>query len=96
MAAYPFRKMTTRQLRRLLKDDRERNRYLTEAPDCPDTDQPAFPPIRIQPDPTAANRDSNRVPLIDTSKNPFKIRNIPGATRPLVWIRTLLESSGEI
>jgi hypothetical protein len=40
MAAYPFRKMTTGQLRRLLKDDRERNRHLTEAPDCPDTTHP--------------------------------------------------------
>jgi hypothetical protein len=49
MAAYPFRKMTTRQLRRLLKDDRERNRILTEPPDRPFPDQPAFPSIRIQP-----------------------------------------------
>ena len=51
MAAYPFRKMTTRQLRKLLKDDRERNRHLTEPPDRPDTDPPAYPAIRIQPIP---------------------------------------------
>jgi hypothetical protein len=51
MAAYPFRKMTTRQLRRLLQDDRERNQHWKESPDCPDNDPPAYPAIRIQPIP---------------------------------------------
>ena len=51
MAAYPFRKMTARQLRKILKDDRERNRDLTEVSECSDTDQQAFPPLRIQPSP---------------------------------------------
>ena len=51
MAAYPFGKTTTGQLRRLLKDRRERNRILTEPPDCPDSDPPAYPAIRIQPTP---------------------------------------------
>jgi hypothetical protein len=36
---------------KLLKDDRERNRHLTEAPDHPDTDPPAYPALRIQPIP---------------------------------------------
>ena len=49
MAAYPFRKMTTRQLRKLLKDDRERDPHLTEPPDCTDNDLPAYQSIRIQP-----------------------------------------------
>jgi hypothetical protein len=38
MAAYPFRKMTTRQLRKLLRDERERNRLLKESPDGPIND----------------------------------------------------------
>jgi hypothetical protein len=50
MAAYPFRKMTTTQLRKLLQDERERNRHLTEAPDCLDTDPPVYHSIRIQPE----------------------------------------------
>ena len=58
MAAYPFRKMTTRQLRKLLKDDRERNRILTEPPDRPDTDPPAYPAIRIQPTHSAPTKIS--------------------------------------
>jgi len=49
MAAYPFRKMTTRKLRKLLQDDRDRNRHLTEAPDHADIDPAAYPAIRIQP-----------------------------------------------
>ena len=49
MAAYPFRKMTTRQLRKLLKDDRERNRILTEPPEQSDSNPPAIQSIRIQP-----------------------------------------------
>ena len=51
MAAYPFRKMTTIQLRKLLKDDREKDRHLTEAPDCPDNNPPIYPALRIQPSP---------------------------------------------
>ncbi len=51
MAAYPFRKMTTRQLRKLLRDERERNRHLTEAPDHPDTDPPSYQALKIQPIP---------------------------------------------
>ena len=49
MAAYPFRKMTTRQLRKLLKDDRERNRRLTKQPEQSDSNPPVVLPIRIQP-----------------------------------------------
>jgi len=49
MAAYPFRKMTTSQLRKLLQDDRERNRLLIEAPDHSDIDPAAYPALRIQP-----------------------------------------------
>lgn len=49
MAAYPFRKMTTSQLRKLLQDDRERNRPLIEAPDRPDIDPATYPALRIQP-----------------------------------------------
>jgi hypothetical protein len=56
--AYPFRKMTTRQLRKMLKDDRERNRDLTEAPDYPDTDPPGYPSIRIQPIPSKTSEIS--------------------------------------
>jgi len=51
MAAYPFRKMTTRQLRKLLRDERERNRLLKESSDGPVNDPPAYPEIRIQPIP---------------------------------------------
>ena len=51
MAAYPFRKMTTAQLGKLLQDDRERDRNLTEAPARPDTNQSAYPAIRIHPIP---------------------------------------------
>ena len=51
MAAYPFRKMTTTQLRKLLQDERERSRHLKESPDCPETDPPLYPVIRIQPIP---------------------------------------------
>ena len=46
--AHPFRKMTTRQLRRLLKDERERNRILTEPPDRSAPDPPVVLPIRIK------------------------------------------------
>jgi len=56
--AYPFRKMTTRQLRKLLKDDRERNRILIEPPDHPDTDQSTYHSIRIQPIPPQATEIS--------------------------------------
>ena len=49
MAAYPFRKMTTSQLRKLLQDEREQDWHLTEALDCLDIDPPAYPSIRIQP-----------------------------------------------
>jgi len=58
MAAYPFRKMTTQQLRRLLQDDRERNRALTEAPDAPVSDPPVYPGIRIQPIPPRSSEIS--------------------------------------
>jgi hypothetical protein len=49
--AHPFRKTTTRQLRKLLQDEQERNRNLTEAPDRSDTDLPTYHSIRIQPIP---------------------------------------------
>ena len=51
MGAYPFRKMTTGQLRKHLRDDRERDRHMTEASDYPDTDPPLYPAVRIQPIP---------------------------------------------
>lgn len=46
--AHPFRKMTTEQLRRMLKDDRERNRILTEPPEQSDTNPPVVLPLKIQ------------------------------------------------
>ena len=46
--AHPFRKMTTQQLRRLLKDDRERNRILTEPPEHSDSKPPVVLPLRIK------------------------------------------------
>jgi hypothetical protein len=49
MAAYPFRKMTTQQLRRILKDDQERNRHLIDETDRPDNDPPVALTLRIQP-----------------------------------------------
>ena len=52
MAAYPFRKMTTGMLRRLLKDEREQNWHLTEASEQSDSNPPACPVIRIQPIPS--------------------------------------------
>jgi len=52
MAAYPFRKMTTQQLRKLLKDDREQNRYLTEPPEHSTANPPAIQSIRIEPIPS--------------------------------------------
>jgi hypothetical protein len=45
--AYPFRKITKRQLRKLLRDDRKRNLHLTESPDCPETDSPIYQSISI-------------------------------------------------
>ena len=51
MAAYPFRKMTTAQLRKLLQDDRERNQVLAEMPDRPDIDPRECPAVRIRPIP---------------------------------------------
>jgi hypothetical protein len=48
MAAYPFRKMTTNQLTKLLRDEPERDLQLSETPDRPDIDQPAYPAIRIR------------------------------------------------
>jgi hypothetical protein len=59
--AYPFRRMTKRQLRKLLKDDRKRNLHLTESPDCPQTDSPIYQSIRIKPnhsDPAKISTDS--------------------------------------
>jgi len=50
--AHPFRKTTTRQLRKLLRDERERNRILTEPPDYPESDPPAYPAVRIRPIPS--------------------------------------------
>jgi hypothetical protein len=67
-----------RQLRKLLKDDRERNRHLTEAPDCPDTDPPAYPAIRIQP----THRSKPRFqpsPVNRYQQESFKHRNHSGS-----------------
>ena len=47
--AYPFRRITKRQLRKLLKEDRKLNRHLTESPDCPQTDFPLYQCISIKP-----------------------------------------------
>jgi len=49
MGAFPFRKMTTQQLRKRLKDEWEKDWHLTEAPDCQDEDPPGYPAIRIHP-----------------------------------------------
>ena len=49
MAAYPFRKMTTQQLRKLLQDEREQNRLLKESPDGLVKDPPAIQAFRINP-----------------------------------------------
>jgi hypothetical protein len=46
--AHPFRKMTTEQLRRLLNDDRERNRILTEQPEQSDSNPSVVMPLKIQ------------------------------------------------
>jgi hypothetical protein len=54
--AHPFRKMTTRQLRKLLQDDRERNRHLTEPPDRQNNPHQHIQPIRIQPIPPTTPR----------------------------------------
>jgi hypothetical protein len=48
MAAYPFRKMTTGKLRSLLRDERDRDRHLSESPACPQTDSPIYQSISIQ------------------------------------------------
>jgi len=47
--SHPFRKMTTRQLRKLLQDDRERNRLLAESSEPSASDPPVVQPIRIHP-----------------------------------------------
>jgi hypothetical protein len=49
--SHPFRKTTTRKLRKLLQDDRERNQPLSRAPENPDTDPSVYPIVRIQPVP---------------------------------------------
>ena len=49
MAAYPFQKMTNRQLRRLLQDDEEQDRRLKQSPACSVTNPPAIHSIRINP-----------------------------------------------
>jgi len=47
--AYPFRRITKRQLRKLLRDYRKLDRHLTETPDCPQTDSPICHSVRIKP-----------------------------------------------
>ena len=69
--AHPFRKMTTRQLRRLLKDDRERNRILTEPPDRSDTRPTRYPINKNQTDPSP-NHTKN-IHLIPVSPQPESI-----------------------
>lgn len=49
MAAYPFCKMTTKELRRLLKDDRERDQCLKESFDDPVTDSQSIQLFRTNP-----------------------------------------------
>jgi len=55
--AYPFRRMTRRQLRKLLKDDRKRNPHLRESPDCPQTDSSINQSISIKPNPAKISTD---------------------------------------
>jgi hypothetical protein len=59
--AYPFRRITKRQLRKLLKGDRKRDLHLTEPPDCPQTDSPLYQCVSIQKnnsDPAKISTDS--------------------------------------
>jgi hypothetical protein len=51
MAAYPFCKTTTRQLRKLLRDERERNRLLKESSNGLVKDPHAIQSFRINPIP---------------------------------------------
>ena len=74
MAAYPFRKMTTRQLRKLLKDDRERNRILTEPPDRSASNPPAYSIIKNPTDPFRPPRFQPS-PVNRYQLNPFKSDN---------------------
>jgi hypothetical protein len=55
--AYPFRKITKRQLRKLLKEDRKLDWHLNESPDCPQTDSPIYQSIRIKPN----HSDSSKI-----------------------------------
>ena len=74
--AYPFRRMTKRQLRKLLRDDRKRNLHLSESPDCPQTDSPIYQCVSIQKQPFRSRHDFNRFPLIATRKQ-FHLKRKP-------------------
>jgi len=56
--AYPFRKITKRQLRKLLEHDRKGKLHLSESPDCLQTDSPIYQSIRIKPNPAKFSTDS--------------------------------------
>ena len=49
MAAYPFRKMTTKQLRKLLQDERDRDRSLNKDPGRQAQATHDFPQLKNQP-----------------------------------------------
>ena len=57
--AYPFRKITKRQLRKLLRDDRKIDRHLSESTDCPQTDSPIYQCVSIQKKTFRSRQDHN-------------------------------------
>ena len=58
MAAYPFRKMTTRQLKKLLQDDRDRDESLKMQPGRQAETTQHFPTFKNHPVPTNQQSES--------------------------------------
>lgn len=58
MAAYPFRKMTNRQLRKLLKDEKDRDELLKMPPVRQAETSHEFSPLQNQPIPTCKQSES--------------------------------------
>ena len=58
MAAYPFRKMTNQQLKKLLRDDQDRDQPLIIDPGHQAETTHDFPPLQNQPVPACKQSES--------------------------------------
>lgn len=58
MPAYPFRKMTNRQLKKLLQDEQNQDRSLNKVPAHQEEATQHFPPLQNQPIPASQQSES--------------------------------------